>query len=293
VPRLLDWPFLVGLGLGSLVTALIAWGWTLGYVQRVRAAERRARAAERLAEIGSMTGGLAHEIRNPLSTIGLNAGLLVEGIEDLDVASDAKSRLVNRTKALRRETERLGDILRDFLEFAGKVHLERRTIDLRDLVADLVDFFTPDAERQGVRLQLDRPEQPVNASVDPRHLKQAVLNLMINATQAMAGARGEADRPRLLLLRVRAERDLDNQPVGVVHVIDTGPGIDAETLARIFNPYFTTKAGGTGLGLPMSRRLIEEHGGRLDVHSEVGKGSDFKLVVPMDIGNSRRPASGE
>lgn len=280
----------VGFGLGVFATAGAAYVGIRRYVQQVRSAERRARSAERMAEIGAMTGGLAHEIRNPLSTIGLNAGLLVESISDLEVPDPERQRLLNRTRGLQRETERLAEILQDFLAYAGKVHLERRTADVNVVVGELVDFYLPEAERQGVRIRSEPTPDRAEASIDVRLFKQAVLNLMINACQAMAQARAQrtasGGTAGELILRVersrRAKADgRGSDPTVRVHVIDTGPGISPETLASIFNPYFTTKPGGSGLGLPMSRRLIEAHSGQIAVHSEPGRGSDFTIEVPV------------
>jgi signal transduction histidine kinase len=109
-------------------------------------------------------------------------------------------------------------------------------------------------------------------------VKQAVLNLMLNAVQAMSGS--AADRPRELILRTAAVRSKDGRDEVELHVIDTGPGIDSATRERLFKPYFTTKAGGTGLGLATTRRIIEAHGGRIELHSDVGRGTDFVIVLP-------------
>src|SRR5689334_1886159 len=114
---------------GVLVTALAARLLVRRHVARLRAAERRARANERLAEIGAMTGGLAHEIKNPLSTIGLNAQLLAEGIDELSIDSDAKGRLSRRVSALRREADRLRGVLTDFLQYAGQMRIDPHPAD--------------------------------------------------------------------------------------------------------------------------------------------------------------------
>lgn len=277
---------LLGFGIGAIASAMAAVVLLRRHLKRVRSAERRARAAERMAEIGAMTGGLAHEIKNPLSTIGLNAQLLVEGLEDAQLAPEERSRLLNRTRALQRETERLRGILSDFLEFAGQIHLERRETDVGAMVRELVDFFLPEAERHGVALRAEAATPGVlRAEIDPRLVKQALLNLMINATQAFGpGATAQGDGGagvREVVLRVAQGREPDGTRVVCIHVIDTGPGIPAETLGSIFKPYFTTKSGGSGLGLPTSRRLIEEHGGRIAVRSEVGRGSEFTVVLPV------------
>ncbi len=229
-----------------------------------------------------MTGGLAHEIKNPLSTVGLNAQLLGEAIEELPIAGDEKGRLVRRVQSLRREVERLRGILTDFLEFAGELRLDRREADLNVAVGELIDFFAPQAERSGVRLRTDLSSEPLRASVDVSHVKQAVLNLMLNATQAMTGSEPQgAAALKELIIRTVAVRDADQRRVAQIHVIDTGPGIQADVLPRIFTPYFTTKSGGTGLGLPTSRRLIEAHEGRIEVFSEPGRGTDFVITLPL------------
>ncbi len=282
-----------------LAASLAAWTLVRRHVRRVRAAERRARAAERMAEIGAMTGGLAHEIKNPLSTIGLNAQLLLEGIEDLSPPppADQKARLVNRIRTLRREIERLTGILGDFLHYAGEVHLERAPTDLNTLIAELGDFYTPEAERHGVRLRVEPSRDgQVVVDADPRALKQAVLNLMLNAVQAFppppaslaSSPHSDTAKPRELLLRTSVGKDHEGKLEARVHVIDTGPGIAPEAMKKLFEPYFTTKPGGSGLGLPTARRLVEAHGGRLDVRTELGVGTEFVVVLPM--GEDRRGA---
>ncbi|MCW5767502.1 MAG: hypothetical protein KIT19_02375 [Phycisphaeraceae bacterium] len=248
------------------------------HLRKVRAAERRARAAERMAEIGAMTGGLAHEIKNPLSTIGLNAQLLGEAIAELPVADDEKGRLTRRISSLRREVERLRGILTDFLRYAGDLKIERVPTDMNEVVRELIDFFLPQAESQGVRLRESIDSNRLMSEVDVPHLKQALLNLMLNAVQAMSGEQTSGTKE--LILRTEATLDAERKPESRIHVIDTGPGIASDRIDRIFQPYFTTKAGGSGLGLPTARRLVEAHGGRLEVHTEQGKGTDFTIVLP-------------
>jgi len=279
-----------GFAVGAIATAIV-WRWVVRRsLGRAQAAERRARAAERLAEVGAMTGGLAHEIKNPLSTIGLNAQLLQESIEELAINPDERGRLARRLGTLRREVDRLRGILTDFLEFAGELRLERKPADVRALVEELADFFHPQAAQHGVRLRLDLGADGAQvAEIDAAHVKQALLNLLLNAVQAMS-AGGDPSRPKELMLRVRPRQDADGSSMVAVHVIDTGPGIAPETLRSLFKPYFTTKSGGTGLGLPTARRIVEAHGGRLDVHTEVGRGTDFAILVPAA---PARPARAE
>lgn len=250
--------------------------------RRARAAEGRARDSQRLAELGSMTGGLAHEIKNPLSTIGLNAQLLAEGIGEADLPPEQRDRLLRRLDSLSREADRLRTILTDFLQFAGRVRIDAQPRDIVRIVSELRDFFHPQCDQNRILLRTQLPSHPVAVHVDESLLKQALLNLMINATQAMtdgsasgsgeaaaSGSRGE------LIIRVEADDDEAR-----VHVIDTGPGIEPDRLAEVFHPYVSSHPGGTGLGLPTARRIIEEHGGSLAIHSEVGRGSDFVIHLP-------------
>jgi len=270
--------FLGGVGVGAVAAAVAARWQSRRAMERLREAERRARSAERLAEVGAMTGGLAHEIKNPLSTIGLNAQLLQEGVEELEgVDQDSKQRLTRRLSSLRREVERLRGILSDFLSFAGEIRLDLSDADLNKVVDELCDFFQPQAQQQGVRLRTELSPTPLVGRIDVQHVKQAVLNLMLNAVQAMSGVK---DGPRELILRTVREVGRDGRASNVLHVIDTGPGIAPEVMEKIFTPYFTTKSGGTGLGLPTTRRLIEAQGGRIDVHTEVGRGTDFVVRLP-------------
>lgn len=264
--------------LGGAIAYILAARRVRMSVAREQVAQRRAQAAEHLAEIGSMTGGLAHEIKNPLSTIGLNAQLLKEAIEDSAIEEGEKQRLSRRIEALARETERLRGILEDFLEYAGELRLSLAPASINQLVEELSDFFVPTAESAGVRMHVEAPPGSPQLEIDAYHLKQALLNLMLNAVNAM-----EQQDPgtKDLILRVSSGVDDHDHPCVMIHVIDTGPGIDEETRSKIFRPYFTTRSGGTGLGLPTARRIIEAHDGHLELHSEVGKGSDFVIVLPQ------------
>jgi signal transduction histidine kinase len=275
---------IVPAALAFIVGAAVAWivSWTLQRArlaereERARAAERRAVESQQLAELGTMSSGLAHEIKNPLSTVVLNAQLLREDILDAPLDTDQSAGMVRRVDALVRETDRLRDILTDFLQYAGRMKVDRERIDLREVAVDLVDFLHAQAAQSGIRLLLSPPpEQPVSVDADRGLLKQAALNLMLNAMQAMAGAQRADGAPHELMLRI--ERDHGRARL---HVIDTGPGVPPDRIDGIFLPYVTTKTGGTGLGLPVARRIAREHGGDVKVHSEPGRGSDFTIELP-------------
>jgi signal transduction histidine kinase len=291
--------FIAGLLL-ALSLAVPVFIWVARRTEkRVRQASRRALAAERLAELGKLTGGLAHEIKNPLSSVNLNIQLLQEDLQqiasdnqeqdklesgDLD---DRLGRINRRFETMSREVHRLRDILDDFLRFAGRVKLDLVSIDLNELIDELVDFFTPQASAAGVRLRAQPNDRDSIIQGDTSLLKQAILNLLINAIQSMDQARTDktpsGGNDELL---VRVEDDPKRGELWRIHVTDTGPGIEPEKAAKILQPYFSTKHNGTGLGLPTARRIIEEHGGTLSFHSEPGRGSDFVISLPTKVPES-------
>jgi hypothetical protein len=276
----MEWgSFTLGLAAGGASALLLTASLITRRLVRLRAAEQRALRQERLAELGALTGGLAHEIKNPLSTIGLNVQLASEAISDSQLPEDDKATLVRRVETVSREATRLANILNDFLRFAGRIKLAPIESDAREVVEELVDFYRPQCELHRVVLRADLPAEPARARFDPALLKQALLNLLINATQAMSGPPAAAgDAPtRELMVRIGVLSD-----ELVIHVIDTGPGIPADKHAEIFRPYVTGRKGGSGLGLAVTRRIVEEHGGRIDLYSEPGKGSDFVIRLPIE-----------
>jgi two-component system sensor histidine kinase HydH len=264
-----DWYVLVAL-IGALISGPL---WVLATVwagrrlwRNARRLAARARGQEHLIEVGQLVGGLAHEIKNPLSTINVNLKLLAE---DLARREDEEARrLIRRLEAVQIETDRLKDILDDFLRFAGQYELTLTSTDLRRVIEELVDFFTPQAESARVLTRSSLPATEVRSRIDVNLIKQALLNLMLNAVQAMPEG-GE------LLLRLSSQRNSV-----VMEVIDTGPGMDRDDLGKVFQVYFSTKKQGTGLGLPTTRRIVREHGGDIRVESEVGKGTRFIITLP-------------
>lgn len=272
---------ILGMFLGLMVGLAVAgWaGWVLH--RRLRAADRRVREAERLAELGTLTGGLAHEIKNPLSTIQLNLQLLQE-----DLTSDRLTppRVLTRMGTVTREASRLRAILDDFLRYAGRIELQREQVDLSELLSDLVDFLAPQAAQSKVQIRLHPTTEPIMAEVDPKLIKQAVLNLMLNGMQIMStpGSSGSPGQGGELIVSATRQGNLAR-----ITVTDTGPGISPEDQARVFDAYFSKRKGGTGLGLAMTRRIAQEHGGHMELQSEPGKGSSFSLLLPLQAEQRR------
>ncbi|MCP4758490.1 MAG: two-component sensor histidine kinase [Planctomycetes bacterium] len=269
--------FLIGAGATVVALAPVVFVLLRSADRRARNAEGEARHSQRLAELGAMTEGLAHEIKNPLSTVGLNAQLLIEDLQQAPLEQAERERLVRRVETLRREVDRLAGILTDFLQFAGRVRLAPERRDLRTIIEDLSDFYHPQCDQSDVILGIQLPEHPLDVMVDEGLFKQAMLNLMINAVQAMSSDKQQEGASELL---IGAASEGDRV---VVTVTDTGPGIEIGRSEEIFHPYVSDRAGGTGLGLPTTRRIIEEHGGRLSVESEVGRGTCFRLDLPAAV----------
>jgi signal transduction histidine kinase len=233
--------------------------------------DRDSTRAETYAEFAALVGGLAHEIRNPLSTIRLNMELLAEDFAETDTGSPTKQR-DRRARAkielVRQECDRLQKLLGDFLDFARQESLAPEPGNLNAELEQLLDFFAIRAQEAGVEVvrYLD-PELP-SVRLDRETFRSAILNLLLNAVQAMESG-GQ------LVVRTRSAG------LGVlVELIDTGPGMDAETLGKVFRAFYTTKQGGSGLGLPTARKIIEAHGGTIDVESTPGRGTKVTIWLP-------------
>jgi len=246
--------------------------------------EDRSTHADRMALLVRLADGLAHEIKNPLSTMAINLALLQEDWERAGASRGAgepvrtprEERSLKRIKTLQREVHRLEQILEDFLRYAQGGMVNRKPEDLARIVRELLDFVEPEDERAGIRHHVDLPIGLPLVLVDEARVKQAVLNLLVNARQAMPDG-GE------LMVRVRrmgTEVELQ--------VTDTGMGMSPEKLARCFEEYWSDKPGGTGLGLPTAKRIIEEHGGKITALSEEGRGSSFAILLPLAVELARR-----
>ncbi len=261
---------MIGAGLAGPLSAAVAL-WIASRRWSVSARDRDHRHQEHMVEVSRLVGGLAHEIKNPLSTINLNLKLLLEDIEAHH--DETHRRWARRLGNVQEESERLRAILDDFLRFAGKIELHPRRTDMVELIDELTEFFAPQAEASRVVMRTALPDAPVWSRVDEDLLKQSLLNLMINAVDAMAEG-GE------LLIRLETHNDQ-----ACIQVIDTGEGIPPELQQRVFEIYYSTKKGGSGIGLPMTRRLIQEQGGQIQLDSEPGRGTRFTIHLPLDPGD--------
>ena len=221
---------------------------------------------DRYTEIARLAGGLAHEIKNPLSTIRLNMDLLAEDFGEGD--SPRERRAIKKVEVVQRECQRLHGLLDDFLNFAKVRRPRLEPADLNALVKDILNFFRPQAARAGIEV-VDYPAGDLpTVMLDREPFHAALLNLVLNAEQAMPDG-GQ------LVVRTYTTGD----GVGL-DLIDTGCGMDEKTRSQIFDAFFSTKRGGSGLGLPTARKIVEAHGGQITLQSEPGHGSQFTIRLP-------------
>ncbi len=223
---------------------------------------------DQYTEIARLAGALAHEIKNPLSTIRLNMELLAEDFGQ-EADNPLYRRALNKVKVVQQECQRLQNLLDDFLNFAKVRRLSLEPTHLNHQVRQVLNFFHPKAKESNIEVIDYLASDLPMVLIDRTAFDGALLNLLLNAQQAMPSG-GQ------LVVRTSGARD------GVaLDLIDTGCGMDAQTQAHLFEAFFSTKRGGTGLGLATARKIIEAHGGQIRVQSEPGRGTQFTITLPV------------
>ncbi len=255
--------------------------------------EQRLRRSEQLAAVGKMAAQITHEVRNPLTAIGLNAELLADEFSERDGEAPKLA------QAIVKEVDRLTQITEQYLRFARLPAPRFERTDLNDLLRSLVQFAGEDLRLRGIRVELELEPTLPPLPIDEGQIRQAVLNLIRNASEAMQQAAStesdaessERSPRRSLLVRSRWLRpEGSTSPRIGIDIIDGGPGISAENQGQIFEPFFTTKRGGTGLGLALALEIVTRHGGQLQVESPVWPrspqqptyGTRFTVELPLD-----------
>ena len=228
-----------------------------------------------LARLGALFAGFAHEIRNPLSTIGLNLQLVKEDLGEPDGEDPRDARLRRRLTTVESEVRRLQGILEQFLGFVRVPQLTLRPVDLNALLLDILEFVGPEIRGRGVGLRFFGDPAVGALDLDADQFRAVVVNLLRNALEACEA--GDE-----ILMRSRAVTDAAGARGVDVVVADTGAGMPPEVVAKVFEPYFSTKKSGTGLGLPTARRIVEQHGGWIAVDSEPGRGTQFLIHLPAE-----------
>jgi C4-dicarboxylate-specific signal transduction histidine kinase len=248
-------------------------------ITQVRIAEQQSRQHQselvhvcRVSTMGEMATGLAHELNQPLAAIVNFAGGCVRRLQS-GIGGEAE--LVDAMVQITAQAERAGEIIKRLRALVGKRPHEHALVNLNNLVLETASFIEYVADKNRVDVNLHLHPGPLPVEVDLVQIEQVLLNLIRNAIDAMQQV--EADHRRLELITRRCAED----QVEVI-VRDTGPGIPQETIVHLFDAFFSTKEDGMGMGLSISRKIIETHRGHISATSELGKGAEFRVVLPSD-----------
>lgn len=234
-------------------------------ITRLIEMEEQIRRQERLATVGSLAAGIAHEIRNPLASLSGSIQML-QG--ELELQGDHKHLM----DIVLRETDRLNNIITEFLDYARPRSNQMEQISLASLLEETITLFRNSREfRKGISINCDIPPA-IDIAGDPQRLRQVFWNLLINSAQSIHNGGS-------ITISAASGAGIDADQVSI-RILDTGMGIEKEHLEHIFDPFFTTKPAGTGLGLAIAYRIIEDHNGTIDVKSEVGKGTAVIINMP-------------
>jgi signal transduction histidine kinase len=238
-----------------------------------RGREARLRRAENLASLTTLAAGVAHEIKNPLGSISIHIQLMQKALgANRELAGQASPYLDQLDKyiaVVNEEIDRLNHIVVDFLFAVRPMNLDLREGNVNTLIGELMNFMGFELSGASIVCSLELDEDLPLLKFDERYLKQALLNLVKNAAAAMPGG------GRLTMRTGRKDNE------ALISVIDTGVGIPEENLSKIFEPYFTTKAAGSGLGLTLVFKIIREHQGEISVKSREGEGTSFTISLPI------------
>ena len=243
-------------------------------ISKLKELSRQASRVNTLTALGEMAATVAHEIRNPLGGIGGFAGLLAR---DLNV-DDPRRRLV---KKVIEGVESLNRMVTNLLNYTRPLQLNKRPVDLVQVVEDSIGFFEVDAgnRRENVELKRKYASSEISCNVDPEQIQQIMLNLLHNAVQAMPSG------GRVMIGVSEVEGSIDSRteldaPCVALSVSDSGTGMSEEVKSKLFMPFFTTKENGNGLGLATAKKVIEAHGGEIQVESEPDRASVFTIFIP-------------
>jgi signal transduction histidine kinase len=253
--------------LGALVT--------LHDLESAEAIESELEVSRRMAAIGRLTSGVGHEVKNPINAIVVHLELLKSKL------GDAHSPAARHLDVIDVEIRRLDRVVQTLVDFSRPVELQLHEQDLRPVIGDVLALSADELSTRNVILASRMPEYPLVANVDADLLKQAVLNVIENGAQAMP----EGGRLEVILEEDRAGGTGSANGIGgraaVLRITDQGAGIPEDIREKIFNLYFTTKSGGSGIGLAMTYRILQFHHGGVEVQSKMGAGTEFRLWIPL------------
>jgi signal transduction histidine kinase len=231
-----------------------------------RALEEKLREAEHLSGIAQLAKGIAHEIRNPLNFISLSIDHLRK--KYVPQGNEEKAQFESLIISIKHEIQRLNKLVGDFLDYGKALRLNLQEINMISLIDEVMVLVQAKAEKDGIMIHYDNGELPT-LSVDPELIKTCIFNVILNAFQAMPDG-GD----------LTVSTKTSNGKAFII-VSDTGIGVSRENIQKLFDPFFSTKSTGLGLGLAMTKRVVEEHGGKVDFQSEERKGSTITISLPV------------
>ncbi|WP_236698887.1 sensor histidine kinase [Thermodesulfovibrio aggregans] len=227
----------------------------------------RLREAEHLAAIGQLSRTIAHEIRNPLNFINLSIDHLIEKLKKEDKNN---SNHINLLEKMKQEIYRVNNLITEYLEYVKPLKLNKKVANIIEIIEDVVSIIEATAEKEGINIYKDYTvDFTVNVDVDL--IKSCFLNIITNAIYAMRDS-------EVKNLFIKTELVDDNI---LIKISDTGSGVPEEVIDKIFEPFFSTKRDGLGLGLPLAKKVIEEHGGTIEFSSKLGQGTEVKIYIPV------------
>lgn len=251
--------------------------------QELRETNEQLRRAHHLAALGQMAAGIAHEVRNPLGSIRLYASMLNEDLSDRP-ESQALARQISTA------VRDLDHVVGDVLDFSRELKLDPRPIPAGDLVAHAADACGVLFHETGINLNIDESNDPM-LLCDPGSMGQALTNIIRNAAQAIESTQSRGVVNVIVEEVFRSLPGEDAQSWSCITVSDDGPGISDEVRDRIFNPFFTTRAAGTGLGLAIVHRIVDAHGGSIEIDANVPRGTVVRLLLPPHTDTPPAPES--
>jgi len=258
----------------GVLLLILGLGYVLHLIRKNRVLELARLSTERAAYRGTVGSGLAHEIRNPLNSMNMNLQMLEEELQGVPGLEGGEH--VEMLRSMQGEVKRIKNLIDNFLQYSRPATPHFEVKSLNDALTDTARFLQADFRQSGVDLTLDLEPLLPSVEFDDAQIRQALLNILGNARQVVP-AGGEVK----LVSRAGSGGEV------IVEIADNGPGIATEVLDRIFEPFFSKRAGGTGLGLAIARQMVENHGGRIEVESVLGRGTTFRLRLPR-----RRAAAG-
>ena len=238
-------------------------------ITRAKEMEVLVNIKEKMANLGNVAAGIAHEIRNPLSGINLFLNGIDENFDNPEAADDIRELIQGAQKA----SDKIATVIKRVIDFSRPGQLQLSLRDINIPVREAVELSRTTLRKKGIKIETNLNDDLPPIYIDPQPVEQVILNLLNNAAEAMK------DLDRTKRIRVTTTKENDNL---MISVSDSGTGIPEEIRAKIFDPFFTTSTNGSGIGLSLCQRIIIDHGGKIKVFSSKGRGTDFIIKLPIE-----------